>query len=352
MNVSFKTWMQRFQRKETLYFALGIGIALGIFWFWPGKEQPAPPPKAYESVRLGPQDVVKTVSLPCFVRPDKHTTFTALKAGFLKVIHVQEGEPVTAGQILAEMENDAYQKSYEYHKNKVELYEKAYARQQKLSKTKAGSSKALETAGHNLLKAQIDFEESRQDLDERRFIAPFDGICGVFLKKLGQPISEGDAVVSVSDPTPLRLQIPVPVSILEKVGKGSPIVCAGIAGTLSAVQKTADPETGMGFATATYESLPNIVPGTHTMVQLEVERRKSVVSIPRQAVFLKEGKPHAIKIVDGKAQETPVVLGLEGDTLVEIKEGLKSDDILVILGQENLNTGDPVTPLFKEAASR
>lgn len=61
--------------------------------------------------------------------------------------------------------------------------------------------------------------------------------------------------------------------------------------------------------------------------------------VPVEAVVEKNGEKYVFKVVDGKARLTPVVIGLTTQDSVEIVEGVKFGDKVVVNGVENLQDG-------------
>ena len=73
-------------------------------------------------------------------------------------------------------------------------------------------------------------------------------------------------------------------------------------------------------------------------------------SLPREAVFQLEGKPHVFVVAEGKAQRREVKLGLEGGERVEILGGLTNDEPVVAEGNAGITEGMPLVPVQSEPA--
>jgi len=82
-------------------------------------------------------------------------------------------------------------------------------------------------------------------------------------------------------------------------------------------------------------------PGMFPKIKLWGEK-KNVLLVPKGAVVKKEGKEQVFVVRDNRAYLQKVIVGLEKDGLVEILEGLKEGDQVVISGHLDLNSGDPV----------
>ena len=82
-------------------------------------------------------------------------------------------------------------------------------------------------------------------------------------------------------------------------------------------------------------------PGMFPKIKLWGEK-KNVLLVPKWAVVKKEGKEQVFVVRDNRAYLQKVIVGLEKDGLVQIMKGLKEGDQVVISGQIDLNSGDPV----------
>jgi len=82
-------------------------------------------------------------------------------------------------------------------------------------------------------------------------------------------------------------------------------------------------------------------PGMFPKIKLWGEK-KNVLLVPKAAVVKKEGKEQVFVVRDNRAYLQKVIVGLEKDGLVQIMKGLKEGDQVVISGQIDLNSGDPV----------
>lgn len=70
--------------------------------------------------------------------------------------------------------------------------------------------------------------------------------------------------------------------------------------------------------------------------------KESATVVPIDAIVEKNGKKYVFKVVDGKARLTPVTVGLTSEDQVEIVEGVKVGDKVVVKGVEKLKDGQGV----------
>ena len=77
-----------------------------------------------------------------------------------------------------------------------------------------------------------------------------------------------------------------------------------------------------------------IKPGMTADLDIIIGRAEDVLCVPKEAITERDGRTTVMLIKDGKPVPQPVITGLEDDVKVEIKEGLKEGDKVVISGFE------------------
>jgi len=108
-------------------------------------------------------------------------------------------------------------------------------------------------------------------------------------------------------------------------------------GTIIRINKALDPAT----RTLQVEvNIPNpgrlLKPGMFAKIEMALTEKPDALAIPREAV-LEEGGKWAVFVVEGnQALRKPVVTGIEENQMIEVVEGLRDGDKVVVKGQESL----------------
>ncbi len=218
---------------------------------------------------------------------------------------------------------------------------------------------ALSAAKQESDVAGADNERVGALADYTRVTAPLDGVVTWRYADTGALIQAGTSsdvqslpVVKLSQSGLLRLRLPVPEDAVEFIHEGSEVnvhvdaVNRTIAGKV--VRFTRD----ISAATRTMETEIDVenkdlslTPGMYANATLELERKDNVLTIPGQAV-IHNGSHDSVLIVDQQnhVQQRKVVLGLQGSTLVEVKNGLAEGDRVITGGQSKYQPGETVAP--------
>jgi multidrug efflux pump subunit AcrA (membrane-fusion protein) len=77
-------------------------------------------------------------------------------------------------------------------------------------------------------------------------------------------------------------------------------------------------------------------PGMFARIEVVLKEKPDALAVPREAVLKEEGKPFVFTVEGNQAIRKPVVTGIEQDRLIEIVEGVKDGDKVVVRGQESL----------------
>jgi membrane fusion protein (multidrug efflux system) len=86
----------------------------------------------------------------------------------------------------------------------------------------------------------------------------------------------------------------------------------------------------------------NLKPGMFGEARILIRIKKDTVIIPLQAVIERDGKNVVFVVSDGKAHEVAPVLGIREGERISIEEGINMGDMVIVIGQQNVKTGDKV----------
>ncbi|MDZ5444623.1 HlyD family efflux transporter periplasmic adaptor subunit [Micromonospora sp. 4G57] len=87
------------------------------------------------------------------------------------------------------------------------------------------------------------------------------------------------------------------------------------------------------------EAAPAPRPGMNAVVHLRVREAADAVAVPASAVFSADGRDAVWVLRDGKADQVPVTLGVQGQDLVQIVSGVQAGDQVVVRGADQVRDG-------------
>jgi membrane fusion protein (multidrug efflux system) len=207
-------------------------------------------------------------------------------------------------------------------------------------------------------RARADEEVARSELARAGSIkgygvvrAPFDGVITARFADEGDlaGTGEGAALLEVSDLSSVRVRVRVPEAQSHLVQVGMPVVVTDAAGadlahaSVDRVSRLLDAATRTMLAEAI---LPNptetLYPGQ--IVRATVRIRVSPhLSIPPEALMVRDGRAKVAIVRDGRAVLVPVITGAHHGTSVEILSGLSEGDLVALHAGDSVREGAPVT---------
>jgi RND family efflux transporter MFP subunit len=281
-------------------------------------------------------------------------------------ILVEEGQFVQKGQLLAELDTatirlqlqqaeagaavaEANAKNAARNKERMDrlMAEKAVSdtqyEQVKLADEAARAQAAQARAGVDL---------ARHVLNQAVMTAPWGGVIASKNAEVGDVINPmmgglgaaAGGVLTLVDYAQVKIVVEVSSNDIARLAHGQKaVVKAGQAeatGKVSVVSLTADPASKK-FRIEILADNPGLVlrPGTFGSVVFEVNSHENALAVSQMAVL---SDSFVYVVENGKAVKRTVSLGLKNTTMIEILEGLKEGDQVIVEGNYGLVEGTPV----------
>jgi membrane fusion protein (multidrug efflux system) len=179
--------------------------------------------------------------------------------------------------------------------------------------------------------------------------ASFDGKTGFRRVSIGSLVSPGTVITTLDDTSLIKLDFTVAETFLYALEKGLPVTAgtAGLpgrefSGKVSQIDSRVDPVTR---SIAVRAELPNpkgeLRPGMFMTVKLQGEVSPALL-VPESAIVPEQGNVFVFVVENGEATRRAVKLGKRRPGVVEVVEGLKEHERVVIEGTQNLRDGGPV----------
>jgi membrane fusion protein (multidrug efflux system) len=270
--------------------------------------------------------------------------------GEVRRIHVEEGDRVSAGQLLAQLDDRQLRLQAAQTRAALAKSERDFNRQVELHEKGLVSAGAFEGLKYDLDNQRAADDLARLSLSYSDIRAPFAGIVSTRHIKVGQEIAVGSKLFRVTDPTPLKASVFVPERELARLkpGQSATIAVDALAGrAFPAIVKLVSPT--VDAATATFkvtleveEPKGDLKPGMFARVGIVFERRTDTLTIPRVALLDTDGSANVFIVNSGKAEQRPIKTGLSHSGKVEVIEGLTGAEQVVVVGQNGLKDGNPV----------
>jgi len=182
------------------------------------------------------------------------------------------------------------------------------------------------------------------------------GMAGSALTE-GTPVQSGATLLTITDVSELSLTAEVDETdvLLVRPGVSADVELDAVPGAtydakvrVVGVSPTTSTRGGVSYSVrltlgggtaADGEPAPRPRPGMSAVVRLRVRSVTDAVAIPSSAVVRDGNRDTLWVVANGKAHRRAVQLGAEGDAFVEVREGVKPGDRVVIRGAERVREG-------------
>ena len=312
---------------------------------------------------------VPAVVLPATVEPMQETTIYARTSGYVKTVHVDIGDRVAAGQLLAEIESPEVDASLREAKARLEqeranlvlaratlertrqLHREQLVSQQQLDEQEA----AFDTRQAAVEAAQATVQSLAIQQAYQRVVAPFAGTVTSRRIDRGALITSGSgatvaSLFTIGQTDALRVFVDVPQMAAVGIAPGQ-TVDVGLRErpghvTSGRVVRTAGALDSRSRTLRTEVHLPNddhaLMPGMYVQVAFPAASGDPALVVPANALVVRMDGPQ-VAVVEGTAVHyRKVVLGRDFGKEVEVVGGLNGGESLVASPGDRLTDGQLV----------
>jgi HlyD family secretion protein len=216
------------------------------------------------------------------------------------------------------------------------------------------SSADLARAQAAVTDATANLTAARSVLDQTSFRAPIDGTVYSIVVGRSDFVEEGKLLFQVADLKNVRVRAYFDEPEIGNLAVGQKIAIVwdarlgkewhGHIILLPSTIVTYNTRNVGEVLVAIDDADGTLLPDTHVTVTVTTSSQPNLLTVPREAVHVENGKPYVYRIVDGALQRTPVTTGIFNLTDEAINSGLKDGDVVatVSLNGMALEEGEPV----------
>jgi len=251
-------------------------------------------------------------------------------------VNVGTGAKVAKGQALIELDSREIQEKLTAARINLKQSKTEYDRTLNLFKKNAATEQALTAAEHRYSSAQSQVAEIKVMQTYTTIKSPIDGIVTERQIEAGDLANPGQVLLTVYDPRNMRLEVPVPVRLIEKLSLNQTVDITldrptrPFKGKVSEIVGEIDPSSRTQKVKIRIDNKKgDILPGTFGRVWVRENPRKAVV-IPAGAVTM-VGQLEMVNVVQNdRVLRRMVKTGPSYGKLVEILSGLSAGEVILV----------------------
>jgi len=281
--------------------------------------------------------------------------------GILKTIRVDEGSPVTSGQVIAEIKETDYQLAVEQATAIVKQAEAAMAnaklehqRKDALYREELVTKQQFDDVVARLAVAQGDVERAvagldlaKEKLTKTKIHAPMAGSIKEKKVTAGDYIRNGTFLVSIIRTDLLKLAFSVSEKDVGGLREGQDVSFAVDAfpgrefrGQVKTIYPSLEEKTrSLQVEAVVANTDRSLKPGLFARVTLYTGPARDTVVVPITALLYDNSATKLFVAEGNRAKERKVRIGRKYGEFMEIVEGLKAKEVVVTVGQNNLMEG-------------
>lgn len=273
------------------------------------------------------------------------------QSGLVFRILVEEGDRVSEGQILAQLDDEEWRLQAQQAEARGSAAADAVTRARALAEMDLISTQEVENLVSDSAVVASDLELAQLRVQNAAVRSPISGVVTHRYIERGSQVGTADVAFEVADVDQLEAHVAVPEREAPRVRVGQAARLRlqegqepTATGRVERIRPVVDPESGTVRVTVSVAARQDdrLRPGQFVNVDIVTETLEDRITLPRTAVLVDGAVPRVFLIEGGRAVEREVALGHSRGDRVEIASGIDPGDTVVVVGQDNLRPDAPV----------
>ena len=293
-----------------------------------GQKQPV------EVIALARRDLSESLRVVGSLAPNETATIRPETSGLIRSIHFEEGQRVKKGDLLVKIDASELQAQLAQTQSRHQLAKLNLERAENLRQTQSNTQADVDRARSEFTAAAAEIDLLQVRLARTEVRAPFDGVVEARTLSSGDYVNTQAVITTINDLSKLKVEFQVPERYLAKVRRGTKFAvrpssaeetaAAAVEGEVYFVNSVIDRNTRSsevkGFLT---QPSPLVKAGMFAIIEIVLEVRKGVTTVPEGAVYVDQRGPQLVTVVSKEGEAVaafvPVKLGLRAKGMVEVR---------------------------------
>ncbi len=287
-------------------------------------------------------------------RANESVAVTSKVADIIKRVMFDSGDPVSKGQVLAELIDTEEAASLNQARTTLTEALRKHARLAELSESGYVATQMRDEAESDAKRAAAQVEAVEARMTDRKIRAPFAGIVGLRNVTAGERIDTDTVIATLNDVSVIKLDFLVPERYLSAVAVGQRVNAAAAAypgevfqGKVTGIDNLVDRSSRSVTVRA---EIPNadgrLVPGMLLSAEVHRDERKRP-AIPESALMRQDDQSYVFVVEAGEddtqtARRRDVEVGLRAQGRMEVLNGLRPGELVIADGTHRTRDGASV----------
>ena len=302
------------------------------------------------TLSLQPSTISDRINLPGNIEPWTTLNLLSKLNGTVEEVLVREGQRVKRGDVIARIDDDDYRIAVERTEAAYNLAKAEFERDRAIYAKGVIPTATLDTNRTRMETTKADFDDAKLQLSRCLVTSPMDGVMQKVDAKVGLQLAVGDPIAEIIDIERVKAVVGIPESDVTAVRGLNAIdftiqALAGRRLTGKVHYLASSPETVARIFRLELEvdnKAGDILPGMFLRADIVKKTLPAAIVVPYYSVISRNNEQYVYVEEDGVAKKRAIRLGVMEKWLVEVVEGLKSGDHLIVEGHRDVEDGQPV----------
>ncbi|HEY0654071.1 MAG TPA: efflux RND transporter periplasmic adaptor subunit [Chryseosolibacter sp.] len=298
---------------------------------------------------LSPKKFNHYVQTQGTVESENNILISAKAAGTITQVFASEGDQVSKGQTIAQIDNSIIARSIESMKSQLELATSVYERQKNLWNQKIGTEVQYLQAKTNKESLEKQIASLQEQNELTKIKSTITGTVDALLIKQGENVAPGMPAVRVVNTNDLKLVAKVSEAYATRIKKGNKVLVTvselnrEIPAEVTFAGRTIDPMSRTFDVEVKVPSSADLRPNMTATAKVIFHTANDALVIPINVIqeINNEKVVYIAQAKGGKTIAVRKVVTVDGvyGGLAQVK-GLKAGDKVITVGYQGLNDGD------------
>jgi len=293
------------------------------------------PPVMVDVIIAGYQPISNTIEANGSVVANETTELRPEVSGRLTYLNIPEGRSVSQGTVLARINDADLQAQLTKLKAQLALAEKTEERLRKLLEVEGINRADYDVAVNQVSSFKADIGVVQANISRTVVRAPFSGVIGLRNVSPGAYVSPATVLATIQQVNRSKVDFTLPEAYAGLISKGKSVTIEADGKKTKATVLAVEPQANTTTRNLTIRAMVDngvINPGSFVKVLIDADNKPKAILIPSASIIPEANSKKVIVAKNGKGVMTSIETGLRTASGVEVLNGLKEGDSVVVTG--------------------
>lgn len=299
-----------------------------------------------EAVVLGYETIEDRIFSSGSVQANEMVELTAETSGIITNIYFEEGTEVTEGDLLVKINDSELQAQKRRAEFRLSLAEQREERQRRLLERGGISQDDYDATLNevNVLRSEVQLIDAQ--IEKTEIKAPFSGVLGLKFVSVGAYITPNDAIASLQEINPVKIDFSIPERYIARVKTGDMIefTVQGVDSTFTGNVYAIEPRINTQTRTLQLRALSDnpdflLFPGAFANIVLILDEINDALMVPSISIVPELNAQKVFIVNNGVVEERQIQTGIRTSEKVQVVNGLEQGDMILTTGLLQVRPG-------------